>query len=195
MIITNELERIDSMEKQLLVRRRDGKLESLTLKQLEVSDIDQVMQLQEEIICGLEDQQIYAMTDREEFLEYFEGDGVLLGYLTEQGKLVALGVYTQKGYEPSNYGYDLELEGEALLKVGHVESTIVQEAYRGNGLQQKLCIHIEELAKVRHMQLLCATASPYNHYSVNTFKKLGYEIKKDKLKYGGLRRYVLAKSI
>ena len=44
-------------------------------------------------------------------------------------------------------------------------------------------------------ELLCATASPYNKFSVNTFINLGYEIKKDKLKYGGLRRYVLVKNL
>lgn len=183
------------MNQQIMVKRKDGIEEVVTLKQLEVADIDQVMQLQEEVMAGIEDKQIYADTDRAEFLEYLEGKGILLGYLTAQGKLIALGVYAQKGYDLSNYGYDLDLEGEQLLKVGHVESTIVQSNYRGNRLQQRLCQLLEEVARSRKMTLLCATASPYNSYSVNTFEKLGYTIKKDKLKYGGLRRYVLAKEL
>ena len=35
----------------------------------------------------------------------------------------------------------------------------------------------------------------YNKYSLKSFLDLGYEIKKDKLKYGGLRRYVVAKKL
>ena len=52
-----------------------------------------------------------------------------------------------------------------------------------------------KIAKENNNELLCATASPYNKFSVNTFINLGYEIKKDKLKYGGLRRYVLVKNL
>ena len=58
-----------------------------------------------------------------------------------------------------------------------------------------MCEKIEDIAKNEGIKILASTASPYNKYSVNTFIKLGYEIKKDKLKYGGLRRYVLAKEI
>ena len=54
---------------------------------------------------------------------------------------------------------------------------------------------MEKIAVKEDTKILCATASPYNEFSVNTFKNLGYEIKKDKLKYGGLRRYVLAKRV
>ena len=87
------------------------------------------------------------------------------------------------------------LEGETLLNVAQVESTVVRSDYRGNGLQRVLCEKIENIAKDESVKLLTSTASPYNKYSVSTFRKLGYEIKKDKIKYGGLRRYVLAKEL
>ena len=52
-----------------------------------------------------------------------------------------------------------------------------------------------DIAKEDNVKLLTSTASPYNKYSVSTFENLGYKIKKDKIKYGGLRRYVLAKEL
>ena len=58
-----------------------------------------------------------------------------------------------------------------------------------------MCSYLEEIAKEKQTPILCATASPYNTFSVNNFLKLGYEVKKDKLKYGGLRRYVLMKNL
>ena len=51
------------------------------------------------------------------------------------------------------------------------------------------------MSKNNKDKLLCTTVSPYNKYSLKRFLDLGYEIKKDKLKYGGLRRYVVAKEL
>ena len=106
-----------------------------------------------------------------------------------------MGVYVKKGYDKSNYGYDIGLDNDDVLKVGQIESTVVKEEYRGNKLQKIICKELEKIALKNGTKILCATASPYNEFSVNTFKSLGYEIKEDKLKYGGLRRYVLAKII
>ena len=79
--------------------------------------------------------------------------------------------------------------------MGQLESTLVSEDYRGNKLQKIMCEILEEIGKKAGMKYICATAAPDNKYSVNTFKKLGYKIMADKLKYGGLRRYVLMKEI
>lgn len=183
------------MNKVLEVKRRDGELTNITLKRLGLSDIDQIMTLQEEILEGLEDKQIYSPTDRDEFEDYINNDGVLLGYVSTDNELIAMGVYVEKGYDQQNYAYDIDLEGESILKVGQIESTVVSQAFRGNRLQQILCEILEEISRANGMEIICATASPYNDFSVNTFKKLGYEVRKDKLKYGGLRRYVLAKEL
>ena len=84
---------------------------------------------------------------------------------------------------------------EELLSVGQIESTVVSPEYRGNSLQKKICLELERISKNNNDKLLCATVSPYNKYSLKSFLDLGYEIKKDKLKYGGLRRYVVAKKL
>ena len=183
------------MEELLKLKNKNGNIKNIKYKTLDLSYIDKIMELQDIIIEDLEDKQLYAPTDREEFIDCIVSKGKILGYLDENDDLIAMGVYVKKGYSEGNYGYDLGLKGEDLLNVAQVESTVVRSDYRGNGLQKKLCEKIEEIARKENVKLLASTASPYNKYSVNTFEKLGYKVKKDKLKYGGLRRYVLAKEL
>lgn len=183
------------MNKVLELKRKDGKIITAKLKNLDVSYIDKIMELQNVILEGLNDKRLYAATEREEFIEYINTFGKIVGYVTVEDKLIAMGVYAKKGYNKGNYGYDIDLDGDEVLKVGQIESTVVREEYRGNRLQKIICEILENIAKEEGNSLVCATASPYNEFSVNTFKKLGYEIKKDKIKYGGLRRYVLVKEL
>lgn len=183
------------MNNILNLKRKDGIEVKVELKVLNISYLDKIMELQKIIIDGLENKELYADTEREEFEEYIKKNGKILGCVTEDDELIAMGIYAKKGYDKSNYGYDIGLENEELLKIGQIESTVVKEEYRGNKLQKIICEELEKIAVKEDTKILCATASPYNEFSVNTFKSLGYEIKKDKLKYGGLRRYVLAKII
>lgn len=183
------------MNKILQLKRKDGEIINVQLKNLDITYIDKIMELQNVILEGLKDKRLYSATDREDFIEYMNSFGKIIGYLTEEDTLVAMGVYAKKGYAKGNYGYDIDLEGEDLLKVGQIESTVVKEEYRGNRLQKMICEVLEDIAREEGNSLVCATASPYNEFSVNTFKKLGYDIKRDKIKYGGLRRYVLVKEL
>lgn len=183
------------MEEKLKLKNKSGIIVNARYKILDLSYIDKIIKLQDSIMDDLEDKQLYAPTEKDEFISYLRNGGKIIGYLDEENELIAMAVYIKKGYEKGNYGYDLDLEGEKLLEVGQVESTVVRSDYRGNGLQRVLCEKIEDIAKGEKVKILTSTASPYNKYSVNTFEKLGYEIKRDKFKYGGLRRYVLAKEI
>ena len=183
------------MNIRLRLKRKDEVEVKAELKELTISYLYKIMELQKIIIDGLENKELYADTEREEFEEYIKKNGKILGCVTEDDELIAMGVYAKKGYDKSNYGYDIGLDNEELLKVGQIESTVVKEEYRGNKLQKIICEELEKIAVKEDTKIVCATASPYNEFSVNTFKSLGYEIKQDKLKYGGLRRYVLAKRV
>lgn len=183
------------MDKILKLKRKDGELVNARIKALNLDYIEKIMHLQNVILEGLENKELYADTEREEFEEYIRENGKIIGVLTKDDDLIAMGVFAKKGYDKGNYGYDLDITGEKLLEVGQIESTVVREEFRGNRLQKIICIELEKIAKQQNISTLCATASPYNKFSVNTFLTLGYKIKKDKLKYGGLRRFVLVKEI
>jgi ribosomal protein S18 acetylase RimI-like enzyme len=183
------------MREILRVKTKSNKDEELKLKELDLSYLDEIMELQSTIVKGIENNEWYCAVSKEEFKSYFSEGKKVLGYLNEKNELVALGIYIKNGYDKENYGYDIGLEGEDLLEVAQIEVTIVLDEYRGNKLQRILCENIEEIAKKDNMKILAATASPYNIYSVKNFEDLGYHIEKDKIKYGGMRRYVLVKRI
>lgn len=167
---------------------------SAKLIALDETYLEQMLQLQKEVVTALPDPQLFVASSKEDF-EAALKENTVIGIVTCSHQLIALGIYLETGNTPCNYGWDLGLTEAALEEVGQIDTTLVAPLYRGNGLQKILCETLEQISRVQGKSLITATVSPYNSYSLNTFLKLGYEIKKDLLKYGGLRRYIVAKTI
>ncbi|WP_054740930.1 GNAT family N-acetyltransferase [Cellulosilyticum ruminicola] len=183
------------MNHTLNAKRKDGNTTTLTLKSLTLEHVKQILDLQAEIIASIEDPQIYFASTHDEIMHHIENHQILFGYFTPENELISLMVYLRLGLDSSNYGYDLNLPKEKLLAIGQIDTVLVKPDFRGNKIQYLMCKYVEEIAKQTGITMLCATASPYNPFSVNNFLSLGYEVRMDKLKYGGLRRYVLAKDL
>ena len=118
------------------------------IKKLSLEDLDKLIALQKEIISGLKDKQEYADTEREVFEDYLKGKATILGCFVES-ELIAMGVYVSLGIDEDNYGYDLGIEGDQLLKVCQIESTVVKKNYRGNGLQKIICNMSEDINRIK----------------------------------------------
>ena len=182
------------MEKLKLKNRRGDLVEGV-FKKLDISYIDKIMELQKGIVDNLSNKNLYAPTDKNEFITYIENGAHILGVVTMKDELIAMGVYVKFGYNECNYGYDLDIKGDELLMVGQIESTVVKEEYRGNGLQRIVCSKLEEVAKDENIRIIGATVAPENICSLSNFKKLGYTVEKEKLKYGNYIRYILKKDL
>lgn len=180
---------------KLTLKRKDGKLVNGEIRILNSLDIDKIMKLQEIIVDGLLNKELFIPSSREEYLHCLDKIGVCVGVFTEEDELIAMGAFLMFGEDENNYGYDLGLKKEELKEVGQIESTIVLEEYRGNRLQRIICEELEKIGVNKGAKVMTATASPLNNFSVNTFVNLGYDIVLDKLKYGGFRRYVLRKNL
>ena len=182
--------------KKINLNKSDGSIVEAEIKLLDLNYMGAIMDLQHNIYDGLENKSFYSCSDKEDFENAIKGKGEIIGCVSlMDDELIAMGVYMEYGYEDHNYGYDINIQGEEILKVGQLESTVVSENYRGNKLQKIICEILEEIGSKAGMKYICATAAPDNKYSVNTFLDLGYSIMADKLKYGGLRRYVLMKEL
>lgn len=57
------------MINSLKVKRKDGEIIEIKLRELKLSDINKIIKLQELIINGLENKELYADSKREEFEE------------------------------------------------------------------------------------------------------------------------------
>lgn len=183
------------MDISVKLKRLNGKDLTGRLKVLDESYIENILELQNEVERGIINKEWYSATSREEFCIQLTEKGKIIGCLLDDDTLIALGAYVEWGYEEENYGYDLGISDKKLLKVGQIEATLVHEEFRGNKLQKKICMELEKIAKSKGNEVIAATIHPDNIYSLNTFKELGYEIKLEKLKYGGLRRFILSKNI
>ena len=184
------------MNKEIILNKKNEKNVKAKIKYLDVSYIDKIIELEKNIYEMLENKEFYSCSSKEEYSNIILKYGKIIGcVLEETDELVCIGVYASYGYNEHNYGYDFNIEGEELLKVSQIESTIVSPKYRGNGLQNIICNAIEELAKENGDKMIAAKVATQNIYSLNTFIKREYKIMADKLKYGGLRRYVVMKEI
>ena len=184
------------MNAELILKRRDGEKVKATIKLLDISYLDKILELQKYIYDLLEEKEFYSCCSEEDLKKDLTERGRILGCIVEAtDELVAIGVYAKFGYNEENYGYDIGVKGEELLYIANFESTIVHPDYRGNKLQKILIEKLEELAKADNIKYICATAAPDNKYSSDNIKELGFEIVCEKEKYGGLRRYVFMKRI
>ncbi len=179
---------------KIRLKRKDGVEKIGEFKWLNLSYLDDIVNLNENILEGIGNKEIYAKTKREEFEEYLKEKGKIVGCIVDNN-LIAMGSYVALNYDKRNYGYDLDLRGDSLLDVCQIEATVVSKEFRGNKLQKKICNILENIGRDENKKIITATASPINTYSVNTFIDLGYKIVNEKEKYGGLRRYILKKSI
>lgn len=98
------------------------------------------------------------------------------------------------GFESFNYGYDLGLSKEELLRVVNMDTVAVHPDYRGLGLQNSLMQKAEAEIRKRGNRILLCTVHPENTFSLNNILCQGYTIEAELPKYGSVR-YVLRKDI
>ncbi len=184
------------MNRTIKLKRRNKGQVNAYFKRLDISYLDEIMNLQSKIYDLLDKKNFYFNTSRHEFINILNNIGTVIGCIScENDELIAIGVCAAYKLNEENYGYDFEFEEEDLLKTVNFESTIVLPEYRGNNLQRKIIGILEECAAEENMKYIGATADPDNIYSVNNIKSMGFEIIKEKEKYGGLRRYIFKKEI
>lgn len=76
-----------------------------------------------------------------------------------------------------------------------IDGVVVLPEYRGNGLQKRLVMYLEEKAREKNIDNIVAEVTFGNDYSLNNFKKLGYEIKTWYEKDKNIKRYILLKKL
>lgn len=177
-----------------LKNKKNNKIIKAKLININKDFLNEILSLQEEVISSIDNKDTYFPSTKEDLLSYLNSHSYFLGIINlKNNKLIAFGSYLNKGLNEDNYGYDLNFERENLLKTGQIDTTIVHPDFRGNNLQKILCEKLEEYSRENGDLYLTATVSPLNPFSLNTFLKLGYKTKKEKLKYDGMRRCILCK--
>lgn len=186
---------MDSYLEKLSLKTENGIIEDAFLIKLDKTYVDAMVNLDNTIYNGLDNKEFYFCSPKEEYQTIVNGAGIGLGIVDNKNNLIAMGVYYEPGQRSENYAFDIKEIKDEPYSEGQIEATVVLKKYRGNGLQKKLCILLEQQARKNNKKYLCATVHPDNKYSLNTFLSLGFEKKLEKSKYGALKRAILLKNL
>lgn len=159
-----------------------------------VQDTELFIQCLDEIKAGMP-QKEWLYLDPPEEVRIMTSDGTLEMWLAlDSGRPAAVFSVLYPGLHPYNYGHDLGLRKEDLLRVVHMDTAAVHPDYRGLGLQAKLMYMAELELSGRGERILLSTVHPENKYSLNNMLRQGFMVQKRVGKYGS-DRYILRKNI
>ena len=161
-------------------------LEEFTFLSLKNEYVDEILSLQARVFHALPSPELLRKNSAEMFLECTESPNDTLGVFHED-RLCAVGIL----YVPKDETEDLShlLLDVAIEKMrsANYKLCMVDVEYRGNGLQIELGKRLEQRAKEKKIDLLCATVSPLNEYSLKNMQSLGYVRNRTLQKYGMTR--------
>lgn len=158
-------------------------INAFEMKKCIPSDLDSILEIQDETFASLEDKDLLRKNTDEMLLECLKHPHVTLG-AWHGGRLAAFSVLYFPGNSPENLAASLtSVDGKNLFSANY-KLCIVRPDYRGNSLQYILAKKLEDYAVQRGAKIICSTVSPKNPYSMRNVEKLGYIYDHTLTKYG-----------
>lgn len=157
---------------------------------LDWEQIDEAVLLRQKVWENVEEKAWFAKASREDFVKAMnDGFGLIC---TVGGRIIACLVCILKNVE---YARDCQY-GESLVRVcADYSDVFVAPEYRGNGLQNLLEHKMTQICRRNGKQRILGTVAPENQYSYQNFLRCGYKEVKRIVKYGGLERILMEKTI
>jgi ribosomal protein S18 acetylase RimI-like enzyme len=158
------------------------------------ADVTRIHQLMNQAYEGLRDKSLFVV-DGEDIIKSCVSDHGFIICADYEDQMIGFVMVLYPGITSKNYGTYINLEENKLAKVCHIESVVVDQSHRGNGLQVKLIALAEQDLISTPYVYSMATVSPKNVHSLNNFQALGYQVVGHQQLYGGLERHILLKEI
>ena len=169
-------------------------MRNFTIRLAEPSDVGSIYTIMNTARSSMKEPELYVPDTPEFISRHIQDCGFTL--IALYGALPAGFLIVRiPGEERDNLGYDLGFSRQELPLAAHMESAAVLPEYQGNRLQRRLISSAEAILATRGYQYALATVSPKNFYSLRNMLSCGYRIAKTTLKYGGLERHILLKSL
>jgi len=144
--------------------------------------------------AGMDRKDWFYVDTREEFRQLMDSGAMEIWFAMDREKIVGAFDLLIPGLADYNYGYQLMLSRDELLRVVNMDSAAVHPDYRGQGIQRKLLTAAEDWLKEKGKWILLCTIHPQNRFSLGNALKLGYRIQKELGLYGSVR-YILRRDI
>lgn len=163
---------------------------SLSIKKISPHELCEMLELQKRVTDSIEDKTTYFPLTEDELTEGFEKDLVIGAYSDDRLVAFALVILNREGglwkYLSEEYEYSELMTFDAV---------VVDNEYRGLGLQRALIGVAAEQAKLREVKILAATVSAKNLPSLRNFESTGFICLRKIKAYGGLDRMLMIKHI
>ena len=156
-------------------------------------DLEGVIQLLQQVRENMERKDWFYLDPPEEVRELMEEGRMELWVAMDGSRMAGALSVVYPGLGAHNYGYDLDMEADALMKVVCMESAAVHPDYRGMGIQKLLLERAEAQLTGNGERYLMGTIHPENVFSLNNALKQGDQICRTIEKYGSVRHLVCKK--
>lgn len=173
-----------------------GEIKGLPLQVhvLTLSDLPELLSIQEAVIQALAEPEHYQSLSIEEFTKLLT-DQTLIG-ATAEGRLIAFRAMLIPPIDDEHLGRDIGWPEDSLERVLYQEVTNVHPDFRGFGLQTHLGkLLMSQFEADDRFDVVCATVAPFNIPSMKDKFTLGLRIGALKEKYGGKLRYIFYKEL
>lgn len=157
--------------------------------------INELYAIQQDVFEEGYDEDLLRKNSLIDFQNVFYQNHLVLGAFLKD-RLVAFAILL---INPKNN--ELVEKANSILKTNKnsnvviIKLVIVKKQYRGHGLQRKFLKLFEKYCHNNEIELMIASVSPQNKYSLNNFELEGFEIAGQSKLYGGYLRYILFKKV
>lgn len=159
------------------------------VRPLTIGHVSEILALQDLIIETLPDKKSYYREGNDYFFKALQDGAYSLG-LFDGGNLVGYNIVSLPD-ATQNLGHEVGLYGPTLSKVAHWGPAAIHPSLQGNGLLKKIIVKQLKELKISGYEHIFLTIAPCNYSSLSTVLQQGFLIKRIKLKFGNLLRYIL----
>ena len=165
----------------------------MSIRLATTKDIDMVYQMMYHEVKTGNNQFFVPETEDSRHL-HVSNQGITLLY--EKNNIIGGYLILRKPFQDvDNLARDINFPPENYNLVAHMESLLVTDSFRGQGIGKKLMIQGEHILKQQGFYYLLATVHPENMGSLKTMLSLDYEMIATKEKYGGKIRHIMKKEL
>lgn len=182
-----------NITQQIRLIDRYGNKINLFFKRMSEKDLEEAMNLQNEVVSNIPNNDIHNIFEPLSLgeLSYSLKKDIVIGAYFEN-KLIAFLNLIPYPNDKQNLLLDLEEYKDVDSKnIMVVDCVLINELYRGFGLQSLFLDLAQFLAKHMVIKYLCAVVSPKNPYSAKNFIKNGYRMAAMLPKYHSIREYFI----
>lgn len=179
--------------KTITLSRKTGETADFVIRRCTEDDLSDILDLQLSIFEKISDKSTYALVGEKEIHESLLEDYCFGTYHNDE--LIAFTMMIANRISHRNYGTYVGYPEERQAKCVSMEITLVDDRYRGYGLQMQFVKLREDIARRLGAAEAMVTIAPGNDYSLSNLIRSGYEIIETRPLYEGAVRHILRKQL